>query len=142
MPGKNFGWIRVHSIQGEQNTQDFGSRNFGDAEIIEQLNSFYSQFNPTKAGQAEQVWKDVKQGLPAATALAEINKALVDKYGCDLSTWKAQSEVAKPGTKICVGFDADHTGAAKTVEVSVCCICICASVCACVRVCVCVCVFV
>jgi len=66
-----------------------------DAEIIEQLSSFYSQFNPAKAGQAEGIWKAIKKDYQA-NALAETNRALEKKYGCNLSTWKAQSEVAKP----------------------------------------------
>jgi hypothetical protein len=99
VPGENFGWIRVPWCQpaagaGEQNK-------FGDAEIIEQLNYFYSQFILTNVGKAENAWKTFKTRYKE-NALAELNKTLADKFGHDLNTWKAQSEEAKPQPKISV----------------------------------------
>jgi hypothetical protein len=82
---------------GEQKTQKFG-----DAEIIEELYSFYSHFNPTKAGQAEGAWKIFKTNYQedlGANPLEELNKALAYAYHYDLNTWKAQSEEAKPESK-------------------------------------------
>jgi glutamate synthase domain-containing protein 3 len=86
-----------------------------DAEIIEQLNSFYSQFNPAKAGQAEGIWKAIKKDYQA-NALAETNRALEKKYGCNLSTWKAQSEVAKPEPNAGHSFSPDKTYTTFTNE--------------------------
>jgi hypothetical protein len=86
-----------------------------DAEIIEQLSSFYSQFNPAKAGQAEGIWKAIKKDYQA-NALAETNRALEKKYGCNLSTWKAQSEVAKPEPNAGHSFLPDKTYTTLTNE--------------------------
>jgi hypothetical protein len=86
-----------------------------DAEIIEQLSSFYSQFNPAKAGQAEEIWKAIKKDYQA-NALAETNRALEKKYGCNLSTWKAQSEVAKPEPNAGHSFLPDKTYSTLTNE--------------------------
>jgi hypothetical protein len=83
---------------GEQNTQ-----NFGDAEIIEQLSSFLKEFNPTYVGKAETAWKDVYKSKFKENPLAQLNKALSNKYGHDLNTWKAKSEEAKPEPKISDG---------------------------------------
>jgi hypothetical protein len=80
---------------GEQNK-------IGDAEIIQQLNSFYRHFNPTRAGMAENSWNIFKKNFKE-NSLAEMNKALAGNYGHDLNTWKSKTKEAKPETKISDG---------------------------------------
>jgi len=57
-----------------------------DAAILDQLNAFYSHYDQKNAGKASTVWTDL-QGLFAGNAATELEKALMIKYGSNLSTF-------------------------------------------------------
>jgi hypothetical protein len=57
-----------------------------DAAILDQLNAFYSHYDQKNAGKAGIAWRDL-QVLFAGNAATELEKALMVKYGCNLSTF-------------------------------------------------------
>jgi len=57
-----------------------------DAAILDQLNAFYSHYDQKNAGKASIVWRDL-QVLFAGNAATELEKALMIKYGSNLSTF-------------------------------------------------------
>jgi hypothetical protein len=72
-----------------------------EAAIINQLNAFYSQYDQKNEGKARIVWTDLRF-LFAEDAYIELEKALMYKYGCNLSTFaKMKSGIA--GESACGG---------------------------------------
>jgi hypothetical protein len=57
-----------------------------DSAIIDQLNAFYSRYNPAKVGKEERVWQGCVKKYQE-NAATELEKSLMDKYGCNLSTF-------------------------------------------------------
>ncbi len=57
-----------------------------EAAIIQQLNAFYARFNPGKDGKAVRVWMGMKKQY-GNTAARELEKSLMHKYACNLSTF-------------------------------------------------------
>ena len=57
-----------------------------DAAILDQLNAFYLHYDQKNAGKASIVWRNL-QVLFAENASTELEKALMIKYGSNLSTF-------------------------------------------------------
>jgi hypothetical protein len=68
-----------------------------DAAILHQLNAFYSQYDQKNAGKANIVWKDL-QVLFAENATTELEKALMIKYGSNLSTFAKMNSATAGGS--------------------------------------------
>jgi hypothetical protein len=68
-----------------------------DAAILDQLNAFYSHYDQKNSGKASIVWRDL-QVLFAENAATELEKALMIKYGSNLSTF-AKMKSRTPGSK-------------------------------------------
>jgi hypothetical protein len=72
-----------------------------DAAILNQLNAFYSHYDQKNAGKASIVWRDLQMLFPE-NAATELEKALMIKYGCSLSTF-AKMKSATAGGSAFVG---------------------------------------
>jgi hypothetical protein len=68
-----------------------------DAAILNQLNAFYSHYDQKNAGKASIVWRDL-QVLFAENAATELEKALMIKYGSNLSTFAKMKSATAGGS--------------------------------------------
>ena len=72
-----------------------------DAAILDQLNAFYAHYDQKNAGKASIVWRDL-QVLFAEDAATELEKALMIKYGSNLSTFAKMKSATAGGSAFVV----------------------------------------